>query len=297
MTAEALWVVFVEYTPAGLRLHAAERLPYEDRDQLFSTAHGLLCHWLEQLPVTPTRLHVALSAELAALVHTFPLEGPASSEEVREAVEFELQHFVPDYTRQHYATFVLPLGSDGHTEALTITYNRSELEYLRAPYSREIPTTLLPDCFSIPALWRYNYPDYAERNVLLLHLQPPYIDAFFLSQGRLVLFETVPATDSTPDALVQQCLEILSAEQLHRLPPPEGIFLFGHAVHRALIELLCEHLPPQTKAAIPCTRLNAFRMSLPPAELRVRHYAIRTAHLFWGCIGACLPQESTILVL
>lgn len=299
MTPHALWMAAVEYTQVGLRLHAAERLPYpESGEQPFTIAHQILCRWLEQLPVTPTTLHVALSPELATLVHTFPLETPADAEQLLEATELELQYFVAEYGRQHYTTFILPLGQEGNKrrDVLTITYNRSELEFLRAPCGSGLSTTLLPDCFGIPALWRYNYPDYAERNVLLLHLQPPYIDIFLLAHGHMVLFRTVPAADDgTPETLVHQCFELLSGDRIGQLPPLEGVFLFGQAVHRRLIELLQERLSPQTQAVV--SRLNAFRMYLPPADLRLRHYAIRTAHLFWGCAGVCLPPESGVLVL
>jgi len=299
ITPGALWTIAVEYAAAGLRLHRAARIPWAgEAHQSFAVLREPIDSWIAHLPISPTQLHLALSPEFATLVHSFPVENTPSQDQLAAIVEFELQQFLTTYDRQRYVTFVLPLRVNGEMkEAVAITYARADIEQLHALCQPELlTTTILPDWFSLPAFWRYTYPELADRSAVLLNLQPPYIDVLFLVHGKIALFRTLPAPDSSPEALAQQCASIFSSYRSFLSPPAEALFIFGQALHRSLIDLLQANFTSTGNAPI-LKRLNAFRMYLPPSDERMCHYAIRTAHLFWACTGVCLPPEESILKL
>lgn len=224
------------------------------------------------------------------MVHSFPLETASPAPDaLAEAAEFELAQLLTDYDRAHYATFVLPLHSSAEvgSQAVAITYTRADLQLLRALHPLTTPA-VLPDLFTVPALWRYNYPELSTERVALMHLQPPYADVFLLENGAPTLFRSFALEEASPQELAYRCCGLLS-----ELAPEgfEELFLFGQAVRRELLEAF------QGQLSVPCRRLNPFRMWLPPEDERVRAYAIRTAHLFWGCVGVCLPSPEEIFHL
>ncbi|MDW8225210.1 MAG: hypothetical protein RMK93_04195 [Bacteroidota bacterium] len=299
ITPAILWAASIEYTHRGLRLHTVERIPLQHSESPMVMAHTAIRQWVSTLPALPKELRVALSPELAALLHTFPIEADAANiQSLPGIAEFELQQFLTDYDRQHYATFILPLGAGKRAplQGIAITYNRNEIELLRAHCLPDTPTTLImPDLFAIPPLWRYTYPDLLEERVVLLHVQPPYLDTMVLAHGCLATFRTVPLEEAPPLAMAQQCAQYLTEFLSDDIPQPATVFVFGQAVSSALIASLQENLAQFMKQPPLCRRLNPFRMCLPPNDRLQREYAIRTAHLFWGCVGVCLPVEAGLI--
>jgi len=294
ITPSALWVLTAEYTRYGLRIHAATRRSLPAVESPLRAASELIPPWLATASPAPSLLHIALSPELAALVHPFPLESGEDSEQLITAAEAELKQFLTDYDRDSYTTFVLPLTNGGASpDAVAIPYPRAELEYLRDSIGMSIGT-IVPDLFTLPALWQYNYPDSAGTAVTFLHLQPPYVDMLTLTQGRITALETarLPEAEGS-ETVIRECLRILAHAAAK---PAETILLFGEAVHRDLLTQLQAALVAELGLSAECKRLNAFRMCLPPADERLRAYAVRTAHLFWGCVGACLPQTAGFIV-
>ncbi len=299
ITPAALWTLVGEYTARGPRLHQAACIQERCGEDFAATARELLRRWLFTLEPVPTALRIVLSPELATLVHTFPLEElPQNPEQLTAVLDFELEQFLSDYDRHHYTTFALPLAAPNasHIRAIAMTYPRSELETLRTACAPEIPTELIvPDLFTVAALWRYNYPEFVDRCVLALHLAPPYLDMLVLHHGKPAVLRTARLSGESLPELVASCLEGIDA--LRQEGEVEAVFAFGVAARREVLEALSEALARNSGSQLECRRLNAFRFWLPPQEQRVREYAIRTAHLFWGCSAACLPVEHELFVL
>ncbi|MEN3027169.1 MAG: hypothetical protein ABDH31_05620, partial [Chlorobiota bacterium] len=286
ITPRALWFLLAELTPRGPRLLSAECQPPQDHgDQEASIAsfQHLLRSWLERLPSPPKVLNIALSVELAALVHAFPL-SMLQSEARDAAVDAELQHFLTDYDRHRFSTFVLPSAPTAPEPryAVAATYSRSEIEVLRAGLPAEVhAATIVPDLFGLPALWRYSYPEWDHQHVVILHAEPPYLDAVLLTAGQFAALRSRSVETAAPETLA-----IDSAHLIAELPlsqPPHSLVVCGSAVRPELITALQQALAETYSDQAPeCRRLNAFRMWLPPSAQRLREYAIRTAHLFWG---------------
>jgi len=299
ITSTALWMLAAEYTTRGPRLRQASCVQDDRGEDLIGWACQRLRSWLAALDPPPAALRLALSPELAVLVHSFPLEeSPQGAEQLATALAFELGQFLTDYDRRHYSTFalVLPPGNDAFRQVVAITYTRSELEQLQtvgAPGTRT--ELIIPDLFAVAPLWRYNYPERCGHSVVALHVAPPYLDILTLHGGNLVSLSTRSLPSETMPELLAACLQSITAAR--ETGAVEEVVAFGTAVRREFLDALSAELAAATGGQLACRRLNAFRFWLPPEQERVRRYAIRTAHLFWACSAVCLPVEEEVSVL
>lgn len=299
ITPTNLWMLVAEYTARGPRLQQAQCAHLHRRNAIGEQACELLQDWLSTLRPAPGAFRLALSPELAALVHSFPLqEAPHDTASLAATLEFELEQFLTDYDRQLYTTFALVLsaGTRTHPQVVAVTYSRDDLERLRKIAAPTIPTEVVaPDLLAVAPLWRYNYPELCSRPALALHVTPPYLDIFALRDGHLASLSTRTLPGENPSELLATCVQSVTA--VHEIAAVDIVFAFGAAVQRAFLDALSAELASILGTPLECRRLNAFRFWLPPEQERMRHYAIRTAHLFWGCSAVCLPPDSGLVVL
>lgn|GEM_PF-1147483 len=297
ITQRYIWATVLEQLPQGMQLCTA--IAYR-LDEAFSPEQLGVC--LQELLRENGRvdsLSVAVSPELAAQVHHFSLEQPDEQpERLSELVHEELSTLIFGYDSQQYRSMWFLVRGERQRLFGTI-FRRQEWERLQHELERVCPQVrLLPELVLLPSAWGYNYPEHQRETAVVIQLQQPFVDIAAVEGKELVDLRTVRLGGSpTVEQLGAQV-----AERLVRLFESEGfprgryILLCGTELRREVLETFRRKLAESWRGEQPeVLRLNAFRMLFAPAAESVREFAARTAHLFWGCVGAAVVESLPIL--
>ncbi len=296
ITQRYIWATLLEPLPEGLQLRTAAAYRLE---QSFTPEHLRAC--LRELlhgDGAVEAISVAVSPELAAQVHQFTLEeGDEQLERLLELVDEEL-HALFDYDPQRYRSVWFPVGRERRW-LFGAVFRRREWEQLQHELERVCPQVrLLPELALFPSAWKYNYPEHQRETAVVVQLQQPFVDIAAVEGEELVDLRTVRLGES----LTAEQLGAQVAERLVRLFELEGfpwgryILLCGTELRRGVLEAFRRKLAEGWRGEQPeILRLNAFRMLFAPEAESVREFAARTAHLFWGCVGAAVAKSLPIL--
>ncbi len=297
ITQRYIWATLLEPLPEGLQLYtaAAYRLEYPFTSEHLRACLRELLHGDEAVEA----VSVAVSPELAAQVHHFSLEeSDEQPERLLELVHEELRTLIFGYDPQQYHSVWFPVGRQRRW-LFGAVFRRQEWERLQHELEQVCPQVrLLPELALLPSAWGYNYPEHRRETAVVVQLQQPFVDIAAVEGEELVDLRTVRLGEN----LTVEQLGVQVAERLVRLFESEGfprgryILLCGTELRRGVLETFRRTLAESWRGEQPeVLRLNAFRMLFAPEAESVREFAARTAHLFWGCVGAAVAKALPIL--
>lgn len=139
---------------------------------------------------------------------------------------------------------------------------------------------------AIVAAFLLNYPEWSQKNSIVMHVQDLFLDITPLRKGVPVVYNLLRNegdTEKLLHAIEREMRSILSNYLSH----VDVIAVCGEALTREFLQQLQRHIP-EIIPGVQVIRLNAFRSFLPPDSERLRKYCIRTAHLYVPCVGIAL---------
>ncbi len=292
-----IWATVLEQLPQGIQLRAAAAYRL---DETFTPEQlGTCLQELLRESGQVDSLSVAVSPEVAAYVHHFSLEETDEQpERLPELVREELRALIFGYDPQQYHSVWFPVGRE-QQRLFGVIFRRQEWERLQEELRRVCPQVqLLPELVLLPRAWEYNYPEHRHEAAVMVQLQQPFADIAAVEHGRVVDLRTIRLHErATAEQLGSQLAErLVQLFDLEGFPVGRHLLLCGMGLRRGVLEGFRRELAQRWREGMPeVRRLNAFRMLLAPTAESVREFAARTAHLFWGCIGAAVAESLSLL--
>ncbi len=234
------------------------------------------------------RVAITLPAE-SVFVSKIPGGSNLDTKDLKRMVNFEIRQLFPQFNFEDFITTVTPLAPtlDGKSIVLCAIIPNDVLSVATsaiAPLSNHVDSIEISQLSAHTAL-RYNYPELADKNIVLASIQSQFID-ISLSKGgvpayyNLISFSSI---DKIGEVLEKEFEKILaeSAESL------DGAFFFGNNLNK---EILMACWETAMLVGIEAKRLNPFRMMRSSLGRREREYCSRTFQIYPACVGGSLPS-------
>lgn len=242
---------------------------------------------LGDLPVSPTQLTVALPTD-SVLISQFPGDDSLSEKKLKELVNLEIRQAYPQFDTADFMANIVPLAAKKDKKKMMMgiiipkkSYQNCKkiLEPLDMPLSKiELGQLTTHSAFL------YNYPEYQDKNVMLLGVEKKFADITVLKQGRPLYYNTAKFGQ------LNEIGEIMMIEfdkiQTEFVEEVHAAYFYGPQLTKDFLEMM----KPNVLAFVAETgRVNAFRMMKTGLEKRDKEYASRVSHIFPPCVGAAIP--------
>lgn len=242
----------------------------------------------------PDEVSITLPSE-SVLVTKFPGKIDMSDEEIRELLNLEIRQMYPNCDQNDFTTLVVPMlpeKSKLHQMVAVIVPKEDFqviddlMQIVNKPVVKfDITQLNAHTCFL------FNYPEMAEKTVLLVSVQGQFMDISVVKEGQPIYYNLV----SLPD--YNKTGELLELEYEKIVPEftaaIDACYFFGAGLTKPVSMMLWE--TASLLGIFEAKRLNAFRMLKNNLTKREKEYCSRTLHIFPACIGAGLPSQHKVI--
>jgi len=242
---------------------------------------------LDDLPFQPSQLTVTLPID-SVLISQFPGDDSLSEKKLKELVNLEIRQQYPKFDTSDFMANIIPLAAKKNKKKMMMgiiipkkSYGNCKkiLKPLDMPISRiELGQLTTHSCFL------YNYPDYIQRNVMLIGIEKKFVDISILKKGKPLYYNTAKYTQLNEVGEIMMIeFDKIQTEYVDRI---DAAFFYGPYLTKDFLDLM----QPNVLAFVAETgRMNAFRMMMSNLDQRDKEYASRVSHIFPPCVGGAIP--------
>lgn len=287
------YLTYVEKQKDGLELlylNSTESridLEYADSDESVAGMQELSA-MIDDIGKEFDRVTLTLPAE-SVFVSKIPGSADLSPKDLKKLVNFEIRQTFPQFSFEDFTTTVTPLAPtlDGKVMILCVIVPNDILQAatnIISSLNHRINSIEISQ-LSAHSAFRYNYPELADKNIVLASIQNQFIDISLSKNGVPAYYAlaSFSSNDQIGEVVEREFQKILSesAETL------DGAFFFGNNLNKDIFMACWE---TSMIVGIEAKRLNPFRMMRSPLGRREREYCARTFQIYPPCVGGSLPS-------
>lgn len=236
----------------------------------------------------PEKINVSLPCE-SILVTSFPSRANITQKEIVQLVNLEVRQIYPQFELEQFSVIVNPLTptkDNKHFMIASIIDNQilqSTKEFLKG-FGVELGKVEISQ-FAAHNAFAFNYPEIADKNILLASVQNQFIDISVLSKNKPAYYNLLAyaAPDKIPEVFEAECNKITENIVTHI----DYAFFFGSGLTKEINMALWE---TSMLFGFETKRLNPFRMMTSSLDARTKEYCSRVFHLYPAVIGVNFPS-------
>jgi len=234
-----------------------------------------------------SKITVTIPAEFV-LVSQFPGKSGMVHDDLRKLIALEIRQAFPQFNPDDFGSNLIPMETKDPTKsmmmAVIIPQNILQncltvLKSLKLPISNVEISQL-----NAHSAFLYNYPESADKTVMIMGLQDQFIDLSVIKEGKPAYYNLVSFSDKNKigDIFKEEYNKLLK----DTVDSIDAVYLFGTGLTKEVYAMAWETIMDQ---GIEVGRLNAFRMVESTLTEREKEYCARTMHLFPPVIGGSFP--------
>jgi hypothetical protein len=242
---------------------------------------------LDDLPIEPTQLTVTLPID-SVLISQFPGDDSLSEKKLKELVNLEIRQQYPKFDTNDFMANIIPLAAKKNRKKMMMGIIIPKKSYenckkILAPLNMSISRIELGQ-LTTHSCFLYNYPEFMQKNVMLLGIEKKFADITVLKQGKPLYYNTAKFAQLNEVGEIMMIeFDKINTEYIDQI---DAAFFYGPHLTKDFLDIM----KPNVLAFVPDTgRVNAFRMMRTNLEQRDREYASRVSHIFPPCVGGAIP--------
>jgi len=289
------YITQVQYATKGINITHVDTLSQpidiSTDEVLESEGAVLLLQALSELTLPTEKVYISLPTNVM-MIQNMPAIPFTSADDVRDMVSLEVLQNAPDKSaNDFFAEFYnLTPRLDGSEIVVAVLTERAALQRVQkllTPVGLTVTSSIARQ-FAAHSAFRYNYPEWNSKTVVLIGITGSHIETSVVNRGEVSYYNNLPY--SHPGSISDLCDAEIEKILSGYAPFLDGCFMYGDSLTKEIltaVQMRLSGLLPSIE------RLSAFRMTTTSLDDRHKEYCTRMAHVFVPCIGASIPQLHT----
>ncbi|MBM2813853.1 MAG: hypothetical protein HW421_615 [Ignavibacteria bacterium] len=300
LNVDRTYIAVLEPGPKGLSLLYLEstknpiNLELMDEDDMIVAASEI-SEIIPNFGLDYQTINITLPAE-SVMMSQIPGKTGISNEQLKQLIALEIRQSYPHFSFTDFTPRVIPFDpkKTGKHTMMAVIYSKNDLKLcneLIKPLNRQMDNIEISQ-FAAHTAFLYNYPEKANKTVVLLSIQSQFMDISLIENKKPIYYHLVSLQGTKNiGQVVEDELPKLLAEQVDKI---DAVYLFGSGLTK---ENFMSAWESAMAMDIEAGRLNAFRMVSTNMTPREREYCTRVGHIVAPCIGGALKQYHNIIRL